>query len=160
MLPCTGTEDLYRHWGSVQALRLCTDTEALYRHWGSVQALRLCTGRTVHRGSRGIVLPFHAFMTTALEGDEGSASRLGHSLLPGKTRYPLYRRLCGPQGRCGKYRPPPGFDLRTVQPVASRYTDWATRPQPNKMLSKISLPQKSPGFRNIFFRIVAWLYEY
>ena len=24
-----------------------------------VQALRLCTGRTAHRGSRGIVLPFH-----------------------------------------------------------------------------------------------------
>ena len=23
---------------------------------------------------------------------------------------------------------PPGFDPRTVQPVASRYTDWATRP--------------------------------
>jgi len=21
--------------------------------------------------------------------------------------------------------PPPGFDLRTVKPVASRYTDWA-----------------------------------
>ena len=28
--------------------------------------------------------------------------------------------------RCGKSLPPPGFDLRTVQPVASRYTDWAT----------------------------------
>ena len=28
--------------------------------------------------------------------------------------------------RCGKF-PPPGFDPRTVQPVASRYTDWATR---------------------------------
>ena len=28
--------------------------------------------------------------------------------------------------RCGKSRPPaPGFDPRTVQPVASRYTDWA-----------------------------------
>ena len=26
---------------------------------------------------------------------------------------------------CGKSRPPPGFDLRTVQPVESRYTDWA-----------------------------------
>ena len=26
---------------------------------------------------------------------------------------------------CGKARPPPGFDPRTVQPVASRYTDWA-----------------------------------
>ena len=24
---------------------------------------------------------------------------------------------------CGKSRPPPGFDPRTVQPVASRYTD-------------------------------------
>ena len=24
-----------------------------------VQALRLCTGRTAHRGSRGITLPFH-----------------------------------------------------------------------------------------------------
>jgi hypothetical protein len=24
--------------------------------------------------------------------------------------------------------PPPGFDFRTVQPVASRYTDYATRP--------------------------------
>jgi hypothetical protein len=28
---------------------------------------------------------------------------------------------------CGKYRPPPRFDPRTVQPVASRYTDWAIR---------------------------------
>jgi hypothetical protein len=36
--------------------------------------------------------------------------------------------------KCGKFRPfppppaPPGFDPRTVQPVASRYTDYATRP--------------------------------
>ena len=29
--------------------------------------------------------------------------------------------------RCGKFPPPPGFDPRTVQPVASRYTDYATR---------------------------------
>jgi hypothetical protein len=26
---------------------------------------------------------------------------------------------------CGKSRPPPGFDSRTFQPVASRYTDCA-----------------------------------
>ena len=26
---------------------------------------------------------------------------------------------------CGKSRPPPGFDPRTVQPVASRYTDYS-----------------------------------
>ena len=30
--------------------------------------------------------------------------------------------------RCGKSLSPPGFDPRTVQPVASRYTDYATRP--------------------------------
>ena len=42
---------------------------------------------------------------------------------PGKTRYPLYRRLGGPQGRSGqvlKISPPyRGFDSRTVQPVSS-----------------------------------------
>jgi hypothetical protein len=45
-----------------------------------------------------------------------------------KTRYPLYRRLVGPQGRdreVWKISPPPGFDSRTVQPVASRCTDLA-----------------------------------
>ena len=50
------------------------------------------------------------------------------ALLPGKTRYPLYRRLGGPQGRSGRVReisPPPGYAPRTVQPVASRYTVWA-----------------------------------
>ena len=29
--------------------------------------------------------------------------------------------------RCGKSRPPPGFDAQTVQSVASRYTDYASR---------------------------------
>ena len=29
---------------------------------------------------------------------------------------------------CGKSRPPPGFDFWTAQPVASRCTDYATRP--------------------------------
>jgi hypothetical protein len=58
-------------------------------------------------------------------------TRPGRSLPPGKTRYPLYRRLDGLQGRSGQVRkisPQPGFDPRTVQPVASRYTDYATRP--------------------------------
>jgi hypothetical protein len=51
-------------------------------------------------------------MTTALEGGEGSASRPGRFLPPGKTRYPLYRRLGGPQGRSGqaqKISPPTGI---------------------------------------------------
>ena len=52
---------------------------------------------------------------------EGSASRPGRNLPPGKTQYPLYKRLGGPQGLSGQVRkisPPPGFDPRTVQPVA------------------------------------------
>ena len=36
-----------------------------------------------------------------------------------KSRDPLYRRLGGSQGRSV-------FDPRIFQPVASRYTDWAT----------------------------------
>jgi hypothetical protein len=45
----------------------------------------------------------------------------------GKTRYPLYGRMSGAQGRSGRVRkisPLPEFDPRTVQPVASHYTDW------------------------------------
>jgi hypothetical protein len=47
---------------------------------------------------------------------------------PGKIRYPLYRRLGGPQSRSGRMRkrsPPPAFDPWTFQPVASRCTNWA-----------------------------------
>jgi hypothetical protein len=51
------------------------------------------------------------FYTSALEGGEGSTSRPGRFLPPGKTRYPLYRRVGGPHGRSGRARkilPPPG----------------------------------------------------
>ena len=74
-----------------------------------VQTLRLCTGRTAHRGSRGIALPFY---------DHGTRRGWGVSVTPrpyftpGKTRYPLYRRLGGPQGRSGevgKSCPPTGI---------------------------------------------------
>ena len=86
-----------------------------------VQALRLCTGRTTHRESRGIALPF---LDHGTRKGEGSASLPGRSLPLRKTRYPLYRRLGGPQGQSRQVRktsPPPGFDPRTVQPVASLY---------------------------------------
>ena len=69
-------------------------------------------------------------MTAALEGGEWSAARSGRTLLPGKTRYPLYKRLGGPQGRSGRAENlvPTGIRSRTLQPVVCRYTDWATRP--------------------------------
>jgi len=93
----------------------------LYTHWGSVQAVRPIGGLEVYH---------YSFMTTALEGGEGLASRPGSFLPPGKNRYPFFMRLGGPQGRSEQVRktsPPPGFDPRTVHPVASRYTDYATR---------------------------------
>ena len=78
----------------------------------------------VHRGSRGIAL--HFFLTSALDGGGWSTPRPGRFTPEKETRYPLYRRLGGPQGRFGRVRkisPPPAFDSQTVQPVASRYTD-------------------------------------
>jgi hypothetical protein len=65
-------------------------------------------------------------LTLALDRGGWSTTRPGR-FTPGKeTRYPMYRKLGGPQGRSGRLRkisPPPGFDPRTVKPVASRYTD-------------------------------------
>jgi len=93
-----------------------------------VQALSLCTGRTAHRASRGIAL---LFLDHGTRRGGGSASHTGRSLPPGKNRYPLYRRMGRPQVRSGQVRkisPPLGLDPRTVQPVASRNTDWATGP--------------------------------
>jgi hypothetical protein len=63
-------------------------------------------------------------LTSALDG--GGQLHVLAVLPPGNTQYQLYRRLGGPQGRSGRVRkisPPPGFDLRTVQPVASCYTN-------------------------------------
>ena len=61
----------------------------------------------------------------ALEGGEGSASRPGRFLLPGKTRYALYRRLSGPQG---------------------------PRPHRSKIHLNIMLPSNGPSKRSTAFR--------
>ena len=45
--------------------------------------------------------------------------------------------------RCGKSRLPPGFDPRTVQPVASRYTDYATRPTKNTVGTSKTIAQRT-----------------
>jgi hypothetical protein len=61
-------------------------------------------------------------LTSALGGDGRSRPRPG-GFTP-RNWYPFHRRLGGPQGRSGRVRNislPPGFDLRTIQPVASPY---------------------------------------
>jgi hypothetical protein len=66
-------------------------------------------------------------LTSALDGGWWSTSRPGR-FAPGKDLVPTHciggevdhrTDLDG----CGKSRPSPGFDPRTVRPVASRYTD-------------------------------------
>ena len=83
--------------------------------------------RTGHSGPQG-EYKYSAILYLIFALDESGWSKP----LPGcfthrkETRYPLYRRSGGPQGRSGRVRkisPPPGFDPRTVQPVASRCTD-------------------------------------
>jgi hypothetical protein len=58
----------------------------------------------------------------------GGQRHVPAALPPGMKWYPLYRKLGMPQDRSGrvlKISPPPGFDSRIVQLVASRYTDYA-----------------------------------
>ena len=72
----------------------------------------------------------------------------------GKTPYPLYRRLDGPQGRSRRVRkisPPPGFDPRTVQPVASRYSDCASPSL--HIVSNSSFTMSCPWWYQTFLRL-------
>jgi len=63
-----------------------------------------------------------SFITKALEWSKGSASSPAQSLPPGKTRYPLYRRMGGPQGRSGQVRKisPPQRDSIPDRPGRSQ----------------------------------------
>jgi len=62
-------------------------------------------------------------MTAALEGCEWSAARPGRTLPPGKSWYPFYRTLGGPQGRSRRVENlvQTRIRSRTVQPVAQSY---------------------------------------
>jgi len=70
-------------------------------------------------------------MTAALEGGEWSAARPGRTLPPGKTRYPFYRRLGGPQTRSERAENlvPTGIRSRTVQPIVAIPTELPGPPR-------------------------------
>jgi hypothetical protein len=77
----------------------------------------------------------------------GGQRHASTALPPRNTRYPSYRLLGGPQDRSGRVRkisPPSSFDPRTVQPVASRYTDWAT-PDPALMIRYFATTRRPLG---------------
>jgi len=65
----------------------------------------------------------------------GGQSHIPAALSPGMTQYQLHRKLDdlqGPSVLHGKLRPTPGIDPRTVQSVASRYTDYVMPAHENK----------------------------
>jgi hypothetical protein len=72
------------------------------------------------RRSRSIIA---VSLASVLCGGGWLISRLGRFTPTNETRYPLCKRLGGPQGKSGRVRrilSPPGFEPRTVQPIASR----------------------------------------
>ena len=75
-------------------------------------------------------------LNSALAGG-WSRPHLRHFTSGNEAQNPLCRRPGGPHcrpGRVQKISHPPEFDPRNVQPVASRYTDWVTRPTLNTRL--------------------------
>ena len=94
-----------------------------------VQALRLCTGRMAHRGNRGIALPFFDHGTR--RGWEVSFTPR-HPLTPGKDPVPIVQEAGWAPGPV--WTGAENLDPCTVQPVASRYTEYTTRPTYHIML--------------------------
>ena len=91
------------------------------------------------RVGRGIALLFHDRGTRR---GEWSAARPGRTLPPGKTRYPFYRRLGGPQGRSGRAENlVPTGDSIPNRPARSSFTIPTELPGPHIALYCI-LPQK------------------
>jgi len=92
-----------------------------------VQALRLCTGRTAHRGSRGIAL---LFLDHDTRRGWGVSVTPRPFFTPGKDPVPIVQEAGWsprPVWIGAENLAPTGIRSRTVQPVASRYTVYATQ---------------------------------
>ena len=79
------------------------------------------------RAGTAIALPF--FKTSALKMWVGGQHHAPAALSPGKTRFPLYRRLGGPQGR-------------SAEILASQ----RDRPARSESLYRLSYPGRQSGF--------------
>ena len=79
-----------------------------------------------HEGPEGQYSYSYTLSLTSVLDVGGWLTPTPTALPLGMTRYPLYRTIDAPQEQSGRVRktsPPPGFDPRTVQFVASRCTD-------------------------------------
>ena len=97
-------------------IRIIPNSATTYTNKVKVEWSRYRLG-VAQRVGRGIALLFHDRGTRR---GKWSAARPGRTLPPGKTRYPFYRSLGGPQGRSGlaEILVPTGIWSRIVQPVA------------------------------------------
>ena len=86
-------------------------------------------------------------MATALEGGEGSASRPGRSLPPGKTRYPLYRRAGWAPG-------PVWPGVENLAPTGIRSPDRPARSQSLYRLRYTAHTYQYRSYRNCYSRSV------
>jgi len=85
--------------------------------------------RTGHEGPKGEQRYSTLSLTSAIEG-VGSQRHAPAALPPEMSRYPLYRRPGEPQGRSGQVRKislTPEFDPRTIQAVATCYTNYVIK---------------------------------
>ena len=85
-------------------------------------------------------------MTVAIEGVEWSAARTGHTLTPGKTRYPFYSRLGWLQDRSGR-----------AEKSRSHRDSIPERPARSQSLYRLSYPTQT-RLLGLWIRIppVAW----
>jgi hypothetical protein len=97
-------------------------------------------------------------MTSALEVDEWSAAYPTCTLTPGKTRYPLYRRLGGPQDRSGqmqKISPPTGIQSPDC-PARSQSLYWLSYPA-HKVTTNRQLKSINYNFTHCFVRVWSFI---
>ena len=114
-----------------------------------VQALRLCTGRTAHRGSKGIALPFHDHGTRKWWGVSVTPRPL---FTPGKDPVPIVQEA-------GWVRRPVWTGAENLAPARIRSPDHPAR---NQSLCRLSYPAHyilwSPYLniksRNIFLNLM------
>ena len=145
---------LIKWWKNKWSLSFILETKGIYRDLccasrihlvkkvkcTPVQALRLCTGRTAHRGSRGIALPFH---------DQGTRRGWGVSvttwplLIPGKDTLPIFQEACWAPG-------PVWTDAENLASTGIRSPD---RPARSQSLYRLSY-RGSHTFRYQTFKIV------
>jgi hypothetical protein len=95
----------------------------------------------------------YSFSTSALDGGEWSASRPNRALAPGKDpRYPLYRRLGGPESRSGHR----GYK-KILSPLPGIESQSPGRPTRSQTLYWLSYPAHTRASTHIYFFIPAVL---